>query len=72
MMINAREHREEKEENKSQSKEHNNAELKFSLASIDSCNLFQKCEVNWVPRSEMIFFGTPCRQTILDMYSSAN
>jgi hypothetical protein len=44
----------------------------FSLVSMDSCNLFQKREVNWVPRSDMIFFGTLCRQTILDMYNSAN
>jgi hypothetical protein len=42
------------------------------LVSMDSCSLFQKREVNWVPRSDTIFFGTPCKQTILDMYKSAN
>jgi hypothetical protein len=28
--------------------------------------------VNWVPLSDAIFFGTPCKHTIRDMYSLAN
>jgi hypothetical protein len=31
-----------------------------------------KREVNWVPRFDKILFDTPSRQTILDMYKSAN
>jgi hypothetical protein len=46
--------------------------LKHNWVSKVSCNLSQNFEVNWVPLPSTIFFGTPCKQTILDVYNSAS
>jgi hypothetical protein len=36
------------------------------------CNLSQNIEVNWVPLSDTILLGTPCKQTLLDIYNSTS
>ena len=38
----------------------------------DLCTLCQNCDVNWVPLSDTIFLGTPCKHTILSIYNSAS
>src|SRR6266542_1575250 len=39
---------------------------------MELCNLPQNLDVNWVPLSDTIFLGTPCKHTILVMYNSAS
>jgi hypothetical protein len=46
--------------------------LKFNPVSNNSWNFSQNLEVNCGPLSDTIIFGTPCKQTILAIYNSAN
>src|SRR5207253_7692221 len=39
---------------------------------MELCSLSQNLDVNWVPLSDTIFLGTPCKHTILVIYNSAS
>lgn len=47
------------------------AELRIRWVPRLVCNCSQKRATNWVPRSEMMVFGTPCKHSMRSTYNSA-
>jgi hypothetical protein len=45
---------------------------KLQMCAHSFMQLLPKVRSNWVLRSDTIFFGTPCKHTIRDMYNSTN